>query len=107
MKRLFRNLAAHCIVASSFVVSAFAQDTAADNYGTKCKMCHGADGVGDTPMGKMAKIVSFKDPSVVKTSDDELSTVIKNGKNKMPPFADKLTDDQINSLVNYIRTLQK
>jgi mono/diheme cytochrome c family protein len=70
-------------------------------------MCHGADGVGETPVGKMAKIVSFKDPSVVKASDDELRTIIKDGKNKMPSFADKLTDNQVNSLVTYIRTLQK
>jgi cytochrome c6 len=106
LKQLFRTFATLCIVASS-IFPAVAQDTATDIYSEKCKMCHGADGVGDTPIGKMAKILSFKDPSVVKASDDELSTIIKNGKNKMPPFADKLTDDQINSLVTYIRTLQK
>ena len=106
MKRHFRNFATLCIVAS-FTSPAFAQDTAADTYTAKCKMCHGADGVGETPVGKMAKIVSFKDPSVVKASDDELRTIIKDGKNKMPSFADKLTDNQVNSLVTYIRTLQK
>lgn len=106
MKRHFRDFAALCIVAS-FISAAFAQDTAADAYTAKCKMCHGADGAGDTPVGKMSKILPFKDASVVKASDGELSAIIKNGKNKMPAFADKLTDDQINSLVTYIRTLQK
>ena len=36
-----------------------------------------------------------------------LSAVIKNGKNKMPAFAGKLTDPQIADVVAYIHTLQK
>ena len=32
---------------------------------------------------------------------------IKNGKNKMPAFAGKLTDPQITDVVAYIHTLQK
>jgi mono/diheme cytochrome c family protein len=32
---------------------------------------------------------------------------VKGGKNKMPAYSDKLTGDQIKSVVAYIRTLQK
>lgn len=106
MKLNLQNLAILCI-ATFFISPVFAQDTAADIYTAKCKMCHGADGLGNTPAGKIAKIVSFKDPTVVKASDNELIVTIKNGKNKMPAFAGKLTDDQINSVVAYIRTLEK
>jgi mono/diheme cytochrome c family protein len=54
------------------------------------------------------KAPSFKDPAVVKASDAELIAVVKNGKNgKMPSYAGKITDDQIKSVVAYIRTLQK
>jgi cytochrome c6 len=106
LKLKIRDFATICILAS-FLSPAFAQESAADTYAAKCKMCHGADGTGNTPAGKIAKIVSFKDPSIVKASDDELIAVVKNGKNKMPAFAGKLSDDQINSLVAYIRTLQK
>ena len=105
MKLSVRSLASICILAS-FISPALAQD-AADVYTAKCKMCHGADGLGNTPAGKIAKIVSFKDPSVVNAPDGDLTPVIKNGKNKMPAFAGKLSDDQIGSLVAYIRTLQK
>lgn len=100
------SLAIICL-AASFSLPAFAQSTAADTYKAKCQMCHGADGVGATPAGKLAKIVSFKDPSVVSASDADLIAVVKKGKNKMPSFENKLSDDQIQSIVLYIRTLQK
>jgi cytochrome c6 len=70
-------------------------------------MCHGADGLGNTPVGKMAKIVSLKDPVVISATDADLIAVVTNGKNKMPPNKGKLTDDQITAVVAYIRTLQK
>jgi len=58
------SLAMICL-AASFVPPVFALDAAADTFKAKCQMCHGADGVGATPAGKIAKIVSFKDPSIV------------------------------------------
>jgi mono/diheme cytochrome c family protein len=100
------SLATICL-AAYFVHPAWAQDAAADIYKAKCQMCHGADGVGATPAGKLAKIVSFKDPSIVSAPDADLIAVVKKGKNKMPSFAGKLSDDQIESLVTYIRTLEK
>ena len=106
MKVNLRGLAIICLAASS-ISAAFAQSSGADTYKVKCQMCHGPDGLGNTPAGKAAKIVSFKDPSVVNASDADLIAIVKNGKNKMPPFKDKLTDDQIESVITYIRTLQK
>ena len=101
-----RELAVICAVA--FLISpAFAQDSGEDIYRAKCQMCHGPDGLGNTPAGKIAKIVSLKDPSVVNATDGELIPIVKNGKSKMPAFAGKLGDDQINSVITYIRTLQK
>ena len=87
--------------------TAFAQGAGADTYKAKCQMCHGADGLGATPAGKAMNAVSFKDPAIVKAPDAELIAAVKNGKNKMPPNVAKLTDDQIKSVVAYIRTLQK
>ena len=49
----------------------------------------------------------FNSPDVMKESDTDLIAVIKNGKNKMPAFAGKLTDAQITDVVAYIHTLQK
>ncbi len=84
----------------------FAQ-TGADLYKSKCQMCHGADGTGNTPAGKSTKVHSFTDPDVLKMSDDDLIAVTTNGKNKMPAYKGKLTDDQIKGLIAYIHTLQK
>lgn len=96
-----------CFLAASIVTPAFAQSGGADTYKAKCAMCHGADGLGATPAGKAMKAASFKDPAVVKTPDATLISIVKSGKNKMPSYAGKLTDDQIKAAVAYIRTLEK
>jgi cytochrome c6 len=84
---------------------ALAQDSGADTFKTRCVMCHGADGSGNTLAGKVFKAASLKDPMVTTKSDDELETVIKNGKNKMPSFKDKLTVAQIDAVIGYVRRL--
>jgi mono/diheme cytochrome c family protein len=96
-----------CFLAASIITPAFAQSGGADTYKAKCAMCHGADGLAATNVGKAMKIPSFKDPAVVKAPDAQLFTAVKNGKGKMQPFASKLTDDQIKAAVAYIRTLEK
>ena len=105
MKVPFAILAVLCLTA--IPLPARAQDSGADTYKAKCQMCHGADGLGNTPVGKMAKIVSLKDPTVVNATDADLFAVVKNGKNKMPANNGKLTEDQMTAVVAYIRTLQK
>lgn len=89
------------------VTSALAQAAGADTYKAKCASCHGADGTGNTPAGKATKVNPFNSPDVVSMSDADLVAVTKNGKGKMPKYAGKLTDAQINDVVAYIRTLQK
>ena len=105
--KLNLKYAAICCLAASIVTPAFAQNSGADTYHAKCAMCHGADGLGATPAGKAMKAVSFKDPAVIKAPDSELIADVKNGKGKMTPNVGKLTDDQIKSVVAYLRTLQK
>jgi cytochrome c6 len=84
-----------------------AQNTGASSYTAKCQMCHGATGLGDTPAGKAMGARPFNSPDVMKESDADLITVIKNGKAKMPAFAGKLTDAEISALVVHIHSLQK
>ncbi len=105
MKSNLKIFGVFCL-AAFMCAPAFAQG-GAGTYKAKCLMCHGADGLGATSVGKSLKIVSFKDPSVVKSSNAALETIVKNGKNKMPAFAGKLSDAQIGEVVEYIRTLQK
>jgi cytochrome c6 len=100
------GIALIAIMAAS-TMSAFAQNAGADTYKSKCQMCHGADGTGDTPAGKSMKSPSLSAPAIVKESNDDLIAVTKAGKGKMPGYAGKLTDAQIKDVVLYIRTLEK
>lgn len=93
-------------LALALAVPAMAADDAATVYKQKCASCHGPDGAGSA-VGKKIGARDFKDPEVVKQSDEELIKITKDGKGKMPKFEGKLTDDQIKGLVKYIRTLQK
>jgi mono/diheme cytochrome c family protein len=70
-------------------------------------MCHGADGLAATPMGKNMKILSFKDPKMISASNAQFFASTKEGKGKMPAYKGKLTDQQIKDVIAYIRTLQK
>lgn len=86
--------------------SAYAQNDAAALYKSKCQVCHGPDGKGDTPVGKKVGAKDFHSPEVAKLSDMELFEITKKGKEKMPPYDKKLTDDQIKELIKFIHTLK-
>ena len=106
MMKCIPHAAAIGLVAFLPSLTSYAQ-TGADTYKAKCQMCHGATGLGDTPAGKAMKARPFNSPDVLKESDADLISVIKNGKNKMPAFAGKLTDPQINDVLAFIHTLPK
>jgi cytochrome c6 len=76
-------------------------------FKTKCAMCHGADGKGETPMGKKLNIRDLGSPDVQKQTDAELTTIISKGKDKMPAFEGKLTAEQIGQVLAHIRELGK
>jgi mono/diheme cytochrome c family protein len=76
-------------------------------YKTKCAACHGADGKGETTVGKVNKVRDLGSADVQKQNDDELAGIISNGKNKMPAYGKSLKLEQIKDLVAYIRTLKK
>lgn len=88
--------------------NSYAQTTGADTFKAKCAMCHGEDGLGNTPVGKSVGVVSYKSPEALKLSNAAMTAIVKNGKNnKMPAFNGQLTDAQIKDVLQYIRTLQK
>jgi cytochrome c6 len=74
---------------------------------TKCQSCHAADGSGNTPAGKKVEARDLRLPEIQKQSDAELLEITKKGKNKMPAYDKKLTDQQIKDLVAYVRELGK
>jgi mono/diheme cytochrome c family protein len=81
-----------------------AQD-AAKTFQTNCVLCHGANGRGDTTVGKALKAKDLRSPEVQKQTNAALIEVISKGKGKMPAFADKIEADDLKKLVAYVRKL--
>jgi mono/diheme cytochrome c family protein len=82
-------------------------DSGADIYKMKCSACHGLNGAGETMLGKNLKLRSLASAEVQNQSDDDLARIISKGKNKMPSYDRKLSKDQIEDVVKYIRSLRK
>jgi mono/diheme cytochrome c family protein len=83
------------------------------NWANNCAQCHGPDGKANTKMGKMLNAKDLTDPKVQAEFTDAKATqsikegVKQNGKTTMKAFGGKLTDDEIQALVKYVRTLKK
>jgi cytochrome c len=73
-----------------------------DIYTHKCLQCHsvneGEVRFGPSLYGEMRK------PNPKKSSS-EVRSILENGKGKMPSFQDKLTKEDIDNLLAYLRTL--
>jgi mono/diheme cytochrome c family protein len=81
---------------------------AAAVYTKHCASCHGADGKGQTTMGKKQKVGDYTDPAVqAKFSDDEALKVILEGKGKMKGYKDKVSEAEAKDLVKFIRAFKK
>jgi cytochrome c553 len=103
------------VIIAVVAVSAFSARAAdaKENWEIKCKNCHGADGKGDTKMGKKNGAKDYTDPKVqAELKDDAAFKAIKEGfKDKegkvvMKP-SEGLSDDEIKGLVAYMRTFKK
>ncbi len=104
---------ATCAFATAMTICLYVPMALADSqagaalYKSKCAMCHGADGKGDTAMGKNLKLRDFSSDEVQIVHDSEMKTLIENGKGKMPSFKGKLTDKQLGDVIQFVRTLKK
>lgn len=78
-------------------------------YGIDCAMCHGEKGDGKGDMASdMKNVTDFTNPDSMKDrTDGELFYIIRHGKGEMPPEGDRAKDDDVWSLVNYIRAFAK
>jgi mono/diheme cytochrome c family protein len=80
-------------------------------YENLCSICHGTQGKGDGPAGKMLRPPAADlTSSLVKGKPDaELIRTIQNGRPQtaMVAFKEQLSDQQIYDVVAYIRSLGK
>ena len=88
-----------------FASSTMAQEGGAALFKAKCAACHGADGKGETSIGKVNKLRNLGSADVQKQGDADLTALITNGKGKMPAYGKSLKPEQVKELVAYVRSL--
>ena len=82
--------------------------SAAALYARNCASCHGRDGRAKTAKAKSNHARNVADPDWQnRVSDERIFNAIMNGKGKMPGYSKKLSEQEIDSLVSYVRSLKK
>ena len=79
----------------------------AATFKAKCASCHGANGSGQTTVGKTMKLKDLRSTEVQGLSDDQLYAVVAKGKGKMPGYEKSLGAATCKELVAYIRQLKQ
>ena len=78
-------------------------------YTKRCIICHGEDGTGKTDLGSGLGASDFSDKAVQEgITDEQIVEQIANGtEDKMFPFSDKLSEEEMHALVPVIRGFGK
>ena len=77
-------------------------------FDAQCAKCHGKDGRAKSLHGKHVHARDLTDAAWQgNVSDERLFNSISNGKGKMPDFKKKLSEEQIDVLVRYVRQLKR
>jgi mono/diheme cytochrome c family protein len=96
---------------AAMVLSASAADVK-ETWEKSCAKCHGADGKGDTKMGKKLDIKDFTDPKYQESLKDEamfkaIKEGVKDGDKTRMKAAEGLSDEEIKAMVAYVRKFKK
>lgn len=95
------------------LTAALAPAAAADTAGAAlyrkkvCTACHGADGSGNTPVGKSLGAHDLRAEEVQKKTDAQLAETIAKGRGRMPAFGSSLTEAEIMRVISHVRTLAR
>ena len=78
-------------------------------YDMHCKSCHGSKGLGDGAKAKSIKgnLGDFSSAKFQAQTDGELFYKSKIGREDMPSFSKKLTEEELWLTVLYMRSLKK
>jgi mono/diheme cytochrome c family protein len=86
-----------------------AMERAKKLYAVDCAMCHGDKGDGKTDLASTMQLTldDWTKPKTLATkSDQDLFTIIRNGKDKMPAEAEgRAKDEDVWKLIVYIRSM--
>ncbi len=109
MKRIILFASIMGFAASLAVCAAEPKDT----WAASCARCHGADGKGETKIGRTLGAKDYTDAAVQAALTDDAAfkavkegLTTKDGKTAMKPAAN-LSDSDIKGLVAYMRTFKK
>src|SRR6516162_3417968 len=73
-----------------------------------CATCHGQDGRANTFHGWLVGAQNLTETEFqVQTTDEQITSAIKNGPMMMPAFGKKLSEAEIEALAAYVRTLRE
>jgi cytochrome c553 len=108
VSRTTLSVAALALLAGSVV----AADVAA-NWNTHCVSCHAKDGSGQTRMGRQSGAKDYRDAKVQAEMKDDAALkalkegIMDKGKERMKPYKDKLSEDEMKALIAHMRTFKK
>ena len=85
---------------------------AAENWENNCTKCHGADGKGQTKVGKKLSLKDYTDATVQDALKDDAMTKaikdgVKDGEKIRMKAAEGLSDEEIKALAAYVRAFKK
>lgn len=102
-------LAGVIAMASASALSAQQPADAASTYAKSCASCHGPKGTPAPAMGRsMPGLPDLAAASTAALPDSALRNAIANGKGRMmAAYKTRLTAEQINALVSYLRTFSR
>lgn len=103
------------LVGASFVLtSAASAATAQENWDLHCAKCHSADGSGSTKTGQKLKLKDYsKAENQALFTDAQALAAVRDGvkdaagKMTMNPYSEKLTAEEMQALVPFVRGLKK
>jgi mono/diheme cytochrome c family protein len=104
------------ITMAALIVGCLVQSQAAgakEIWAKDCAKCHGKEGRGDTKMGKKLDIKNLTDAKAQATfTDDQAIDAIKHGvkvsgRERMKAFGGQFSDQEVKSLVAYVRSLKQ
>jgi mono/diheme cytochrome c family protein len=78
-------------------------------YGTHCELCHGKEGAGDGETAAELKMNAedLRDPAVQGMSDEQIYKIILKGRKPMLGEEGRLDEQEIWTVVHYVRSLAK
>jgi mono/diheme cytochrome c family protein len=79
----------------------------AADFQRTCAPCHGPDARGTHPPGFTTPPKNLTDPALQdRLTDAQIRETIRYGKGQMPPFGMALSEQEVNDLLLYVRTLR-